>query len=131
LLSFCAEFLSSTLISKNMKIKIYRTIILPVFLYGCETWLLTLREKHRLRVFEYRVLRRIFEPKRDKVAGEWRKLHNDDLHDLYSSPNIIYVIKSRRISVGRVVHMGERRGVCRVFVWKPEGKRPLGKPRCR
>jgi hypothetical protein len=77
--------------------KIYKTIILPVVLYGCETCFLTLREVHRLRVFENRVLRRIFGPKRDEVNGEWRKLHNEELHDLCSSPSIIRIIKSRRM----------------------------------
>ena len=76
---------------------IYRTIILPVVLYGCETWSLTLREEHRLRVFENRVLRRIFGPKRHGVTGQWRKLHNKELNDLYSSPNTVRVIKSRRM----------------------------------
>jgi hypothetical protein len=85
------------LLSKNTKIKIYRTIILPVVLYGCETWSLTLREEHRLKVFENRVLRRIFGPKRDEVTGVWRRLHNEKLNDLYSSPSIIRVIKSRRM----------------------------------
>ena len=84
------------LLSKNLKIKIYGTIILPVVLYGCEIWSLTLREEHRLKVFEDRVLR-IFGPKRDGVTGEWLKLHNEELNDLYSSPNIVRVIKSRRI----------------------------------
>ena len=83
--------------SKNLKIKIYRTIILPVVLYGCETWSLTLREERRLRVFENRVLRRIYGPKRDEVTEEWRKLHNEGLNDLYSLPNIVRVIQSRRI----------------------------------
>jgi hypothetical protein len=83
------NFLSSRLLSKNLKIRIYKTIILLVILYGCETWSLTLREEHRLRVFENRVLRRIFGPKRDEVTGEWRKLHNEELHDLYSSPSLI------------------------------------------
>jgi len=87
--------LSSTLLSKNLKIKIHRTIILPVVLYGCETWSLSLREECRLRMFEKRVLRRIFGPKRDEVTGEWRKLHNKELNDLYSSPNIVQVIKPR------------------------------------
>ena len=90
--------LSSRLLSKNLKIKIYRTIILPVVLYGCETWSLTLREERRLRVFENRVLRRVFGSKKDDVAGEWRKLHNEDLRDLYSLPNIVRVVKSRRMS---------------------------------
>ena len=81
------------MLSKNLKIKIYRTIILPVVLYGCEIWSLTLREEHRLRVFDNRVLRRIFGLKRDGVTGEWRKLHSDELDDLYSSPNILRVIK--------------------------------------
>jgi len=75
--------LSSSLLSKNLKIKIYRTITLPVVVYGCETWSLTLREERRLRVFENRVLRRIFGSKRDEVKGEWRKLHNEELDDLY------------------------------------------------
>ena len=85
------------MLSKNLKIKIYRNINLPVVLYGCETWSLTLWEERKLRVFENRVLRRIFGPKRDEVKGEWRKLHNEELHNLYSSPNIVRVIKSRRM----------------------------------
>jgi hypothetical protein len=76
------SLLSSHLLSRNVKVKIYKTIILPVVLYGCETWSLTLREEHRLRVFENRVLRRIFGPKRDEVRGEWRKLHNEEIHIL-------------------------------------------------
>ena len=80
---------------QNLMVKIYRTIIFPVVLYGCETWSLTLREEHRLRVCENRVLRRIFGPKRDGVTGEWRKLHKE-INDLYSSPDIVRVIKSRR-----------------------------------
>jgi len=82
------NLLSSRLLSKNLKTKMYRTIILPVVLYGCETWSLILREKRRLRVFEYRVLR-IFGPKRDEVIGEWRKLHIEELNNLYSTPNIV------------------------------------------
>jgi len=81
------------LLSKNLKIKIYRTVILPAVLYGCETWLLTLREERKLRVFENMVLRRIFGPRKDEVMGEWRRLHNEELNDLYSSPNIVRVIK--------------------------------------
>ena len=91
------RLLSSRLLSKNLKIKICRTIILPVVLYGCETWWLTLREERKLRVFENKVLRRIFGPRRDEVKGEWRRLHNEELNDLYSSRNIVRVIKSRRI----------------------------------
>jgi hypothetical protein len=80
-----------------VKIKRYKTIILPVVLYGCETWSLTLREEHRLRVFENRVLKRIFGPKRDEVTGGWRRLHNEELHGLYSLSSIVRVIKARRM----------------------------------
>jgi len=124
--------LSSRLLSKNLKMKIYRTIILPVVLYGCEAWSMTLREERKLRVFENMVLRRIFGPRRDEVMGEWRRLRNEELNDLYSSPNIVRVIKSRRTRLaGRVARMGEEREVNRVLVGKPEGKRPLGRPRLR
>ena len=113
-------------------IKIYRTIILPVVLYECETWSLTLREERRLRVSENRVLRGMFGPKMDEGTREWRKLRNEELSDLYCSPNIVRVIKSRRLRwAGRTTRMGERRGVYRVLMGKPEGKRPLGRPRRR
>jgi len=126
------NLLSSTLLSKNLKIKIYRTIILPVVLYGCETWSLTLRKEHRLRVVENRMLRKVFGPKRDEVTVEWRKLHNEELNDLYSLPNIVRVVKSRRMRwAGHVARMGEDRVLQRVLVGNPEGKRPLGRPRRR
>jgi hypothetical protein len=114
LLSFC---------QKKINIRICRIIVLPVFLYGYETWSLTLREEHRLGVFENRVLRRISGPTRDQVTGEWRKLHNEELHDLYSSPSIIRIIKARR--------MGEKRNAYRLLAGKTEGWRPLGRPRRR
>jgi hypothetical protein len=120
------------LLSRNVKVKIYKTIILPVVLYGCKTWSLTISEEHRRRVFENRVLRRMFGPKRDEVTGEWRKLHNEELHNLYSSPDIIRQVKSRRRRwVEHVSRMGEERKVYKVLVGKPEGKRPLGRPRRR
>jgi hypothetical protein len=121
--------LSSSLLSKNVKIKIYRTIMLPVVLYGCEIWSLTLREECRLRFFENIVLRRIFGPKRDEVTGEWRRLHNRELYVLYSSPIIVRVIKSIRLRwAGHVARMGERRGAYRVLVGKPEGRNHLEDP---
>ncbi|KAJ4436484.1 hypothetical protein ANN_16515 [Periplaneta americana] len=102
------KLLSSSLLSKNLKVRIYKTVILPVVLYGCETWTLTLREEHRLRVFENKVLRKIFGAKRDEVTGEWRKLHNTELHALYSSSDIIRNIKSRRLRwAGHVARMDE------------------------
>ncbi|KAJ4441521.1 hypothetical protein ANN_11377 [Periplaneta americana] len=120
------------LLSKNLKVRIYKTIILPVVLYGCETWTLTLREKQRLRVFENKVLRKIFVAKRDEVTGEWRKLHNVELHALYASPDIIGNIKSRRLTwAGHVACMGESRNGYRVLVGRSERKRPLGSPRRR
>ena len=123
--------MSSRLLSKNLKIKIYRTIIFPVVLYGYETWSLTLREKRKLRVIENMVLGRIFGLRRDEeVTGEWRRLHNEELNDLYSSPNIVWVIKSRRMRwAGNVARMGEEKGTYRVLVGTLEEKRPLGRPR--
>jgi hypothetical protein len=89
-----------------------------------------LREQRKLRVFENKVLRRIFGPRRDEVTGDWRRLHNEELNDLCSSPNIVRVIKSRRMRwAGHVARMGEERGVYSVLVGKPEGKRQLGRPR--
>jgi len=126
------NLLSSSLLTKNLKIKIYRTIILPVVLYGRETWSLTMREKRRLRVFENRVLRRTFGPKRDEVTQERRKLRNEELNDLDSLPITVWVIKLKRMTyVRHVACMGERRGLYRVLVGKPEGQRPLGRPICR
>ena len=105
------NILSSRLISKNVETKIYRTVILPVVLYGCETWSITLREERRLRELENRMLRRIFGPKRDEVTGEWRKLHNEELNYLYCSPNIVRVVKSRLRWAGHVARMRGRRSV--------------------
>jgi hypothetical protein len=115
------------LLLKKLKTKIYRTIILLVVLYGCETWSLTLRGDPRLRVFENRVLRRIFGRKRDEVTGKWRRLRDEELIDLYCSPNIVRVIKSRKNRwVGYVARMGKKRCVCWVLVSKPEGNDRLG-----
>jgi hypothetical protein len=122
------NLLSPSLLSRNLNVKTYRTIILPVVLYGHETRSLTLREERRLRMSENRVLRGIFGPKRDEVTGVWRKLHNEELHDLYYSPNV-QVIKSRRMRrAGHVAQMGEERGMYRVLVRKPEGKSHWGDP---
>ena len=132
MLSFGADYSVFQFAIQKHKGKIYRNIILPVVLYGCETWSLTLREERRLRVFENRVLRRIFGTRRDGVTGEWRKLHNEELNDLYCSPNIVRVIKSRRMGwAEHVGRMGERRGEYRVFVGKPDRKRTLGRARSR
>jgi hypothetical protein len=116
------NLLSSSLLSKNVKINIYTTIMLPVVLYGCESWSLTLREECRLRVFENRVLRRIFGPKRDEVTREWRRLHDKELTAMYSSPNIIRVMKSRRLRLaGRVARMRERRIILRWIFERLDG----------
>ena len=126
------KILSSHLLFKKLKVNTYKIIILPVVLYGCEIWSPTLREEHRLRVFENNVLRKIFGAKRDEITGEWRKLHNADLHELYSSPNIIRNLKSRRLRwAGQVASMGKSRNAYRVLVGKPESKRLLGRPRRR
>jgi len=117
------------LASEKKSIYIY---VLPVVLYGCEAWSLTLREERKLREFENMVLRRIYGPRRDEVTGEWRRLHNEELNDLYSSPNIVVVIKWKRMRwAGHVARMGEERRVYRVLVGKPEGERPMGRPRYR
>jgi hypothetical protein len=120
------NLLSSCLISKNLKIKIYKIVILPVMLYGCKTWSLTLGEEHRLRVSENRVLRKIFGPKREE-DGSWRKLHNDELHNLYSSPNIVRVIKSRRMRwAGHVACMGGEMYL-QGFGWEAQRQETTGK----
>ena len=125
------KILSFRLLSRKLKVKTYKTIILPVVLYGCETWSLTLREEHRLRVFENKVHRKIL-GYRNEITGEWRKLHNAELHALYSSQNIIRSLKSRRLRwAGHVALMEQFRNAYRVLVWKPESKEPLGRPRRR
>jgi hypothetical protein len=130
--NFRFKVLSCRPLSRIVKVKTYKTVILPVVLYWCETWSLTLREKQRLSVFKNRVLKRICGPKRDEVTGEWRKLHNGELHNLYSSPNIRRQIKSRRMRwEGHVARMGEERKVQKVFLGKPEGKEPFERPRRR
>jgi hypothetical protein len=109
----------------------YKTVILPVVLYGCKTWSLTLREEHRLRVFENRVLKRLFGPKREEYCS-WIKLYHDELKSRYSSLNIVRVIKSRRMRwAGHVACFEEGRGVYGVLVERPEDRRPLGRPRLR
>jgi hypothetical protein len=127
------KFLSSRFLSKNIKIKIYFTV-LPFVLRGCETRSLKLREEHRLRVFENRVPRRIFGRKGHEPTEGWRKCYNEELHSLYSLPNmpVIRMTKSRRIKwTGHVVRMGKIRNAYKIFIRKPKGKRPLGRPRRR
>ena len=130
MLSFGAGSLVFQFAIHKLKIKIYGTIILPVVFYGCETWSLTLREERRLRVLENRVLKKILWPRTDEVTREWRKPDNEELIDLCSSPNIFRVIKLRiKRWVEPVARMGESKAVYRILVGKPEGKRPLGRPR--
>jgi hypothetical protein len=120
------SLLSSRLLSRTLKVKIYKTIILPVALYGCETWSVTLREEHRPRVFENRVLRRIFGLKRDEVTGELRNLQDAELHNLYLSPDIIRQIKSRKMRwAGRMACMGEERNAYGVLMGKGDEKDQL------
>jgi hypothetical protein len=120
------NLLSSHLLSKNLRIRIYKTLMLPMVLYRCETWSLALREEHRLGVFENRVLRGIFGLKRDGVTGGWRKLHNEELHNLHSSPSIIRINKSRRMWwVEYTARMGEKKTAYRLLVRKPDAKGPL------
>jgi hypothetical protein len=125
--SACYHWVQTLLFSsqlfKYINNNIYRIIILPLVFYGCETWSLTIGEEHRLRVFENRVLRKTFEPKRNEVTGEWRKLHNEEFHEQCNSRSILGVNKSRRMRwAGYVAHEGERSGPYRVLV---VGKKPL------
>jgi hypothetical protein len=117
----------ASLLSKNVNIKICTTIILYVVLYGCETWSLTLWEEHRLKVFENRVSR-TFGPKRDEMVQGWRKLHNEELHSLYSLQNIINKVKEGELGREGNMHEGEKRNSFRILVGKPVGKRALGRP---
>ena len=118
------KILSPHMLSKKLKVNTYKTIILPVVLDGCETWFLTLREEHRLRVSENKVLRKIFWGKRDEITGEWKKLHNAELHALYSWLNIIRNLKSRQLRwAGHVARMEQFRNAYRVLMGKPESKR--------
>jgi hypothetical protein len=120
------SLLSSHLLSRNVKVKIYKYIILPVVLYGCETWSLTLREEHSLSVFESRVLRRIFGPKRDEVTGEWRKLHNEELNNLCSSPDIIRQVKANEVGGACGTHGRGEKSV-QGFGGKARRKETIGK----
>ena len=126
------RIVSSGLLSKKLKVNTYKTIILLLVLYGCETWSLTLREEHRLRMFENKVLRKLFGAKRDEITGDWRKLHNAELHALYSSPNIIRNHKSRRLKwAGHEPHMEQSRNTYRGLVRRSNGKGSLGRPKLR
>ena len=128
----CPKFPPCFRVGWNSLMKIFQVLYIHSVYSTCETWSLTRREERKLRVFENMVLWRIFGPRRDEVTGEWRRLHNEELNDLYSSPNIVQVIKSIIMRwVGHVARMGEERGVHRFLVGKPEGRRPLGRPRCR
>jgi hypothetical protein len=118
------------MLSKGLNSNIYETTILPIVLYGCETWSRTLWEEHRLRVFKNRVLRSVYGPKGEKVVRDWRRLHNEELRNLYASLNIV-TMKKRRITrlAGPVARMGEIRNACNIFVGELEAKRPLGRHR--
>jgi hypothetical protein len=117
--------MNSEIFRQSLKLRYIFFSVNQLLLYGCETWSLTLREERRLRVFENRVLRGIFGPKRDEVIWGWRKLHNEELHNLYCSLSILRIIKSRMRWAGHVARMGEKRYAYRILVGKPEGKRPL------
>ena len=119
------------MLSKGVKNKIYRIVTLSLVAYGCETWSLTMREECRLIVLENRVLRRIYGPKRNEVTGEWRKLHNEEVNDLYSSPNIVRLIKLRREMGGACSAYGGEKRRIQGLVGKPEGMRPLRRPKHR
>ena len=123
MLAFGAESFVFQVAIQKLKDQDIQNYNFLVVLYGCETWSLTLREERKLRVFENTVLRRIFGPRRDEVTGERRRLHNEELNDFYPSPNIVRVIKTKRMRwAGHVARMGEERGVYRVLVGKPEGR---------
>jgi expansin (peptidoglycan-binding protein) len=117
------NILTSRLLSKNISIRIQKAIIFPVVLYGCETWSLKLWEEHRLREFEYRVLRRIFGQNKDEVAVDWRKLHKEELHNFYSSPSILRVIKSRRMRWEVHVARMREKGMHIGYWWESQNER--------
>jgi len=120
------KLLTSRLISRKLKLKIYRTAILPD---GCESWSTTLADEHKLRVFESKVLRKIYGPKRDEMTGEWRRLHNEEQQGLYDSPDVVKIMKSRRLRwAGHVARMGKKRRLYSILVGRPDGRRPLGRP---